>query len=240
MAVSTTLPTTGVVVAFTIIALTSQHGVAQYPPAPGSGGAKCSIDAECGIPAANCQQLREKCASLSGQCKNGQCVCAEEYYGCSNCAAKATLVRNATDPNKFEYTTTHEMLDGTGRTINECSWEFPRGGKLCQVDLDCSGRGGLCLAGHCVCPDSWLCDDCSITLTDILYGLKCGMAKTGGGACENDSDCGSGQCVKTGAPHPFCACTALHTCEHCSATVQEVVTRQKRCPETLSLAIDSH
>ena len=28
------------------------------PPAPGSGGKSCKINAECGIPAANCNQLR--------------------------------------------------------------------------------------------------------------------------------------------------------------------------------------
>jgi hypothetical protein len=31
---------------------------ADYPPAPGSGGAACKINAQCGIPAANCPSLR--------------------------------------------------------------------------------------------------------------------------------------------------------------------------------------
>ena len=45
-----------------------------WPPAPDSGGAKCTINAECGIPAANCESLRDKCASLTGSCTNSTCV----------------------------------------------------------------------------------------------------------------------------------------------------------------------
>ena len=30
----------------------------RYPPAPGSGGKECTINAECGLPAANCNSLR--------------------------------------------------------------------------------------------------------------------------------------------------------------------------------------
>ena len=180
----------------------------------------------------------QECVSMSGACVNGHCVCATEYYGCTNCAAKSTLVPTKTG---FEYTTKHPMYDGectsvcvrlhrstnldfalertliavgnrvgsdltkclrspllllarnsslpalcicadvldilmtssgTGREIDECSVE--RGDKKCAADRECGGAGGLCIGGRCICPDSWLCDDCSITLTDLLYGLKCG------------------------------------------------------------------
>lgn len=203
-----------------------------WPPAPGSGGAACKINADCGIPAANCDSLREKCISETGHCDHGKCVCATNYYGCSNCAAKATLVGS---PPNFQYSTEHEMLDGSHRKVDECSVD--RGGKLCQTDFDCSARGGLCLAGGCVCPDSWLCDDCSITLTDMLYGLKCGVAKNGGGACAHDADCGNGRCEKTGGRPAYCACTALWGCEHCSAKVPDLVAGTATCPENAAFGI---
>jgi len=203
-----------------------------YPPAPGSGGAECTVDAECGIPAANCRELRDGCSSMSGRCDGGHCVCRTNYYGCSNCHAKATLDRSPTDPTKFEYTTFHAMLDGSGKRVDECS--VPHGGKLCQTDEDCGGRGGLCISQHCVCPDSWMCDDCTITLTDLLYGLKCGVAKNGGGACQTDADCHNGRCDNTGGGPAFCACNALYACDHCEHRVPDIVAGRAHCPTAIS------
>eukprot|EP00040_Diaphanoeca_grandis_P026348 m.147418 g.147418 ORF g.147418 m.147418 type:complete len:235 (+) comp30535_c0_seq1:167-871(+) len=202
--------------------------IADYPPAPGSGGKQCTINAECGIPAANCNQLRKDCSSLSGDCVDKRCVCKLNQFGCSNCAARSTVVPSPSVPNQYEYSTMHEMLDGSHRTINECG--IAHGGGLCQTDYDCNGRGGLCISGQCVCPLDWLCDDCSITLTDVLYGLRCGVAKDGGGACRSDVDCHSGVCEKTGGPAPFCACSALWGCAHCERWIPDLAIGRAHCP----------
>eukprot|EP00039_Didymoeca_costata_P018768 m.334883 g.334883 ORF g.334883 m.334883 type:complete len:231 (-) comp17459_c0_seq1:43-735(-) len=220
------------------LALLTSHfheGVSDYPPAPGSGGAKCKLNADCGIPAANCRQVRDQCASLSGNCDNGVCKCATNYYGCSNCAAKSILVRSEKDPNQFVYSTQHPMLDGSGKSLNEC--DFPHGGKLCQTDFDC-GVAGYCLGSHCVCPDAWLCDSCTMTLTDALYGLKCGMAQTGGGSCDSDEDCHNGSCLKTGGPAPYCQCNPLYTCDRCDRRLQDIVSGQERCPQLETVFIE--
>ena len=58
-------------------------------------------------------------------------------------------------------------------------------GHVCAVVC----RNGLCISGRCVCAESWLCDNCALTLTDLQYGVKCDAAQTGGGACNSDADC---------------------------------------------------
>lgn len=204
-------------------------GQSDYPPAPGSGGAECTINAQCGIPAANCASLREQCASLTGECDHGKCVCKTNQFGCSNCAAHSTTVRDPSDPNNYVYTTDVHLLDGSHRVIDQC--RYAHGGKVCQSDLDCGGIGGLCLANTCVCDDYWLCDDCSITQNDMLFGLQCGVAKNGGGGCSSNADCGQGTCLKTGGRN-FCQCKAQWACEHCSATIQDLVAGRTTCPET--------
>jgi len=220
-----------ILMAITYISCTSTSSVvSDYPPAPDSGGKECTINAECGIPAANCNQLRKDCASLSGDCINGHCVCKLNQYGCSNCAARSTLVRDPSDPSKFEYSTMHEMLDGSHRTIDECHIKI--GGGHCRSDHDCNGRGGLCIASQCVCPLDWVCDDCSITLTDSLYGLRCGVAPDGGGECSSDKDCHQGICEKTGGPRPFCACRALWGCSHCNKWIPDLAINRAQCDKS--------
>ncbi len=44
--------------------------LADYPPAAGSGNASCNYNADCGVPAANCDTLRQDCVSLTGHCQN--------------------------------------------------------------------------------------------------------------------------------------------------------------------------
>jgi len=124
------------------------------------------------------------------------------------------------------------MLDGTRRTFNEC--DVPSGGKKCNIDTDCGGRGGFCVASRYMCPDAWQCEDCTLTLTDLLYGLKCGQAHNGGGSCESDKDCGQGKCEDTGDGEPFCVCTVLWGCEHCTHTVHDLATGKAVCPERMS------
>eukprot|EP00038_Savillea_parva_P008947 m.180236 g.180236 ORF g.180236 m.180236 type:complete len:225 (-) comp14952_c0_seq1:89-763(-) len=217
-----------------LLLLTGLVGAAfgDWPAAPNSGGAPCTVDAECGIPAANCVQLREDCASLTGTCESGVCVCKANYFGCPNCHAKSILERSTENVMEFRYHSEHAMLDGTRRTLDECA--VPSGGKACGGDHDCGGRGGMCIAGRCACPDAWQCEDCSLTLTDMLYGLECGVAKNGGGSCNSDADCHHGTCEKTGDGRPFCACTALYACDHCQHPVSDLVQGIASCPDARS------
>eukprot|EP00035_Acanthoeca_spectabilis_P023509 m.449707 g.449707 ORF g.449707 m.449707 type:complete len:223 (-) comp19859_c0_seq1:132-800(-) len=215
-----------------LLLVLSGMAAADWPPAPNSGGARCTVDAECGIPAANCNQLREDCASLTGTCEGGKCLCKANYFGCPNCHAKAILQRSTENLSEFRYHTEHPMLDGSRRILDECA--IPSGGKTCTDDEDCGGRGGMCIAGLCACPDAWQCTDCSLTLTDMLYGLECGVAKNGGGVCASDNDCHHGTCEKTGDGKPFCACKALFACDHCQHAVADLVNGTAVCPEIRS------
>mmetsp|Transcript_14897 Transcript_14897/g.38167 ORF Transcript_14897/g.38167 Transcript_14897/m.38167 type:complete len:224 (+) Transcript_14897:240-911(+) len=204
---------------------------ADWPPAPRSGGAPCSVNAECGVPAANCNMLREECVSMTGSCQDGRCICKANDFGCPNCHAKAILDRSPEDPTTFQYRTEHPMLDGTrGRLLDECA--APSGGKSCSTDLECGGQGGLCIASKCVCPDAWQCEDCSLTLTDRLYGLECGVAANGGGECRSSADCYHGSCEPSGNGRSFCACQALHACPHCEHPVADLVSGAAMCPES--------
>lgn len=99
--------------------------VAQYPPAPNSGGLPCTHDFECGIPAADCPTTRDNCVSLSGKCEGGKCVCLGEQFGCPNCGGRTHLVRNATDPSKFYYSTVLPMLDGSGKMVGASYFRAP-------------------------------------------------------------------------------------------------------------------
>lgn len=52
--------------------------------------------------------ITKDCTSLSGACLTGRastaiCVCATNYYGCSNCAAKSSPVPSKTDPSGYKY-----------------------------------------------------------------------------------------------------------------------------------------
>eukprot|EP00056_Hartaetosiga_gracilis_P010727 m.159782 g.159782 ORF g.159782 m.159782 type:complete len:239 (+) comp13377_c2_seq2:868-1584(+) len=204
------------------------YSLADYPPAPGSGNATCSINAQCGIPAANCPLLRDSCISLTGSCKKKRCVCAMNMYGCSNCHAKAVLVRDKQDPSKFEYTTKLPMMDGSGREVNIC--KFPQGGSTCKVDSDCGNVGGLCLGHSCVCPDAYMCGDCTVQLNDVLYGWNCTLGPSGGGLCTSSKECNSGTCLMTIPGQPgFCQCNPLYACAYCNARVQDVVSGKKKC-----------
>ncbi|EGD77786.1 hypothetical protein PTSG_08876 [Salpingoeca rosetta] len=208
------------------VLLMAMMACADYPPAPNSGGAKCSINAECGIPAANCQSLRDKCASLTGSCKNSTCVCAANMYGCPNCHAKAVLDRDPDDPTQFRYSTKLPMYDGSGRYIDVCS--VPHGGSKCKADEDCGGMGGLCLDQHCVCPDGYLCGDCRLMLNDFLYGLNCTFP-SGGGSCKTDADCHDGTCLHAAGQRAFCQCNPLFACKHCTASVLDLVHGRATC-----------
>ena len=197
---------------------------AQYPPAAGSGGARCTANYECGIPAANCATTRNDCQSLSGTCStsSGVCACDGPQFGCGNCAGRSVLVRNASDPTSFYYTTVKPMLDGSGKSIDVCS--VPRGGGTCTADNQCRGAGGgLCLGGHCVCTEDYLCGDCSMGVTDLLYGLKCGTP-VGGGACSGDSECNRGKCVGG-----VCVCNPLMGCATCTADVRALANGTAKC-----------
>jgi hypothetical protein len=144
-----------------------------------------------------------------------------------------SLSQNSTENVlEFQYHTEHAMLDGTHRRLDECA--TPAGGKECGTDSDCGGRGGMCIAGKCACPDAWQCTDCSLTLTDMLYGLECGVAKNGGGSCRSNADCHHGTCENTGDGKPYCACTVLFGCEHCEHPVADLVSGAETCLESRS------
>eukprot|EP00051_Salpingoeca_urceolata_P002139 m.47531 g.47531 ORF g.47531 m.47531 type:complete len:232 (-) comp11926_c0_seq1:191-886(-) len=205
--------------------------ISDWPPAPNSGGGSCAVNAQCGIPAANCRSTpdRDNCASLSGTCaaKNHTCTCKTAYYACSNCAGKAQLVRNTSDPSKFFYTSKYEALDGSGKMVDVCS--VPRGGAACSSDAQCGARG-LCVHGSCVCYDGWLCGNCTMTVTDLLYGLQCSVAADGGGACKTDADCFKGQCLSSPGVPAFCECDPLWGCSHCTQEVPALAKGQAKCP----------
>ena len=74
------------------------------PPAPGSGGKACTLNVECGIPAANCLSQREQCVSMSGKCVSGHCACDNVNFACSNCAGQAFISQNAAH-TRFFYST---------------------------------------------------------------------------------------------------------------------------------------
>eukprot|EP00043_Microstomoeca_roanoka_P016699 m.171907 g.171907 ORF g.171907 m.171907 type:complete len:226 (-) comp16509_c5_seq1:213-890(-) len=204
-----------------------------YPPAPHSGGKACSLNAQCGIPAANCDSLRDQCASLTGSCVNKACKCAANMYGCPNCHAKSILTRNTTDPSQFEYSTKMAMLDGSGRYVDICS--VPQGGGKCSSDKDCGGLGGLCIGSQCVCPDGYMCSDCSLALNDLLYGSNCSFP-SGGGSCTSSADCGQGQCLQVvPGESSYCQCFPLFACKHCSANVMDLAQGRAKCPKEFIL-----
>lgn len=68
--------------------------------------------------------------------------------------------------SSFEYSTEFPMLDGSGRYINLCS--VPHGGRKCSSDAQCGGMGGLCISGHCVCPDGYLCGNCAVLVCNFF------------------------------------------------------------------------
>ena len=117
------------------------------------------------------------------------------------------------------------MLDGSGRSIDICS--VPRGGGACTVDIECGRQGGLCLGGKCVCPMDWICANCSMTQTDLLYGLTCGPPD-GGATCKTDRDCNHGRCV-AGGGSPYCQCNPLWVCADCSLPIEAIVKNGTKC-----------
>eukprot|EP00049_Salpingoeca_infusionum_P009711 m.164974 g.164974 ORF g.164974 m.164974 type:complete len:247 (+) comp14415_c0_seq2:2610-3350(+) len=206
------------------------QGLGDWPPAPHSGGKACNIDAQCGIPAANCPSLRRKCASLTGSCISGRCMCAANMYGCPNCHAKATLVRNTTDVSQFYYTTEQPLLNGSASSVNICT--APQGGGACSADTDCGTLGGLCLDKTCVCPDGWMCSYCTLQLNDLLYGVGCDV-QSGGGKCQSDKDCHHGSCIPSvpGLPSSpkYCHCDPLYACAFCDKDVINLSKRNASC-----------
>lgn len=155
------------------------------------------------------------------------CLCDANMYACSNCAGQAVLVRNDTDPTQFYYTSVKPMLDGSGRSIDVC--KYPRGGARCNVDTDCGGTGGLCIANRCVCPMGRICGTCTLSETDLLYGASCGNgARDGGAPCASPADCGHGQCLS----HPagdFCLCDPLWVCGRCDTPLSELAKNATAC-----------
>jgi len=213
----------------TVMLIVTASGIVNdFPPAPGSGGANCTWNADCGIPAADCDSLREACVSLTGHCNNttpgkpGKCECAANIFGCSNCAGQSILVRNETDPSQYYYSMDREMLDGSRRTINLCA--FGRGGDNCTRDAECGGLHGLCIGGNCVCYQGYVCGNCTISETDMLYGLTCRFPD-GGGVCKTDKECNSGQCLSG-----YCQCTPLVACPYCNRNISDLAKGKAVCP----------
>lgn len=158
-----------------------------------------------------------------------QTDCIEHFFKCTrNCAGQSVLERNTTDPSQFYWSSVQPMLDGSGRYVDICS--VPRGGGTCSTDAQCGLQGGLCLAGQCVCPMGWICPFCSMTETDLRYGLTCNFPD-GGASCTDSAQCGNGRCVITagGSPPPFCQCDPLFACANCSASVKDLVTNKTTC-----------
>lgn len=102
-----------------------------------------------------------------------------------------------------------------------------RGGAACTNDEGC-GPNGLCIGKRCICQLDWLCSKCTMTQTDLLYGLTC-ETPNGGGRCNQDTDCGHGRCLKTDS-RSYCECHPLYACAHCSASVPDLVSKRASCP----------
>ncbi len=165
---------------------------------------------------------------MTGACAKGKCVCDANMYACGNCAAQATVVANPADPTQYEYTTLVPVLNGSGGSVDIC--EFPRGGGACSTDAECGGSGGLCLGSRCVCPMGRLCADCTLTQTDLQYGLACAKGVSDGGAkCKSTADCGKGTCLATGTNQNFCQCNALWVCPRCNVPLAELVKNASAC-----------
>jgi hypothetical protein len=145
-----------------------------------------------------------------------------------NCHGQATLQRNTTDPSEFDWSAIVPMLDGSGRSVSICS--VPHGGGACTSDSQCGRQGGLCLAGSCVCTQGWMCPYCTMTQTDLQYGLRCGIPD-GGASCAADKDCNHGRCIITagGSPPPFCQCNPLYACANCSQNVLDLARNKTTC-----------
>eukprot|EP01147_Barroeca_monosierra_P000543 gene543-3861_t len=221
--------------------------LSDWPPAPNSGGASCNINAEppftntfSGYSVAYQLQIARHCdlnavllqahartQRLTDMALFDSCVCAANMYGCRNCHAKAVLVRDPKATSSFEYSTEFPMLDGSGRYINLCS--VPHGGRKCSSDAQCGGMGGLCISGHCVCPDGYLCGNCAVLVNDFLYGLNCTFS-SGGGKCSSNEDCHNGSCLRSVPGEPAtCQCNPLFACPHCTAGVMDLVNGRVSC-----------
>lgn len=121
------------------------------------------------------------------------------------------------------------MLDGSGRSVDICS--RPRGGAACTSDAGCAQPGGLCIGGQCVCQDNFLCSDCRLTLTDLLYGLSCAV-HDGGASCTSTATCGNGTCLQSPPSAPgFCQCQPGYACLHCDRAIAALAKNQTTCPE---------
>jgi hypothetical protein len=79
-----------------------------------------------------------------------------------------------------------------------------------------------------------LCDDCSMTTTDLQYGLTCNRnTPDGGKVCSADSDCSSpgGRClIAPGQSRPsFCQCNPGYGCSDCSQHILALANRSVSC-----------
>ena len=201
------------------------------PPAPGSGGASCSLNVTCGIPAANCDTFREKCISSSGYCDaGGHCECDNVQFACGNCAGKAHLDRNESNPDQFIWSTKMPLLNGSRGEIDVC--DAPYGGATCKADGDCSPQaGGLCIAGHCVCPFGWVCADCSLHLDDRQFGLQCGKHRNGGKKCAISRLNQTAYCSMHGTCYTgYCHCNPDFACDDCSQNELALSNETAVCP----------
>merc|ERR1712185_771129 len=104
---------------------------------------------------------------------------------------------------------TQPLMNGTTGLVDMCS--EPQGGGACHSDEQCSpGSGGLCIGHKCICPDGFTCADCSLSLTSLMYGLRCAMGPQGGNTCKGDGDChpphGRCQPVAGGSLPSRCQC----------------------------------
>jgi len=203
----------------------------RFPPAPGSGGAQCSLNVTCGIPAANCPYFREKCISSSGFCDaDGTCKCDNVQFACSTCAGKAHLDRDPMNPSTFIWSTKMPLLNGSKGEIDVC--DAPYGGALCKADHECSPQaGGLCLGGHCVCPYGWVCADCSLHLDDRQFGLSCGRHVNGGKKCTVSRDNQTADCSYHGSCYTgYCHCNPSYACADCSQNELALSNETAHCP----------
>lgn len=180
---------------------------AMVAEADAAGGKPCTLNVECGIPAANLQQLRADAASITGSCVNGACVCSGAY-GCSGCYVNgATLQTPLSAPFSPK--------------IDVCANPF--GGGRCEADSQCFN--GLCIHGKCVCYSGWTCEYCTLAVTaDVLNHATCGAYSTGGRSCTTDATCDHGQCILN-----KCQCSSGFVCDDCSVSQSHVLGNVDQC-----------
>jgi hypothetical protein len=88
----------------------------------------------------------------------------------------------------------------------------------------------LLFAAH---QEGMLCADCSMTRTDLQFGLTCnGKTPQGGGDCSASAQCGNektGTCLKPAGSRPFCQCFAGYACSDCSQSIKALANGTATC-----------